>query len=818
MINIETHKEEEVIIMNPRVIDKDGGKIRVGFEKGNEIVEDKVVKKNLKSDDSDEECNEFVNTVIKCDICYTDKKDDDLNRCKSCLVNYHSSCYSSKGNRHKEKNLCEKCAASSIYEPCLICLKTTGSMVRCNNKRWVHYFCLSFFQKLFSLIDNNNLCFDRQKNKKDKKDLQCALCKKKSEYVLRCPNCDIYFHPYCGLLFNFDYITFIDKKQTPQVICENHHYYKTEDKISLQFSERNTCSTLRNNVINNPPFKMRTRMKRKLKPEKVEKILPKNRKVKPCSSYIFSLDYKKLKKYGEDRIKRLIGDYKDWNIFMEHLDSISPIEMNVFEPVGSYMEKFGTIEQVVEKYNITSNIGRRSEPLLDETKRISLFKAEDDEYLAVYDTLALNKTNFKPKDIAEENNEFELFTCRVSNQIYSKNIKFKSVEFISGKFRFELDDSDSLPNEEDIKGVSRVQRHLKLINFQEINNRDKVIEHLRRDCEKEISTLLNNITLNPSDVDYEILLANEMLRSRISNNFLLLERLKNNYWEYNNNEDVKLLSNSNLYIKPYKAIVSYNFIKTKLTLGCSDKTIEDLVKFRGGRSGKARSKEEYNQYFNELQAKREFNESDCCICMHCDYEDGNTIVFCDLCNVGMHPECYGLREIPEGDYFCNLCASKTQGVSCYLCGRIKGAFKLVEKDIWAHSFCILLSEILMFKDYELMDSVGFIQAKQANMNKCCVCNSNGGELFKCTGCDEHYFHALCAYLEGYKIDIVEKQFTHDEYNLPTKVKLTPFICCDTHHKRDKSTIRYIRELTYYKEFTRKNCIFLLNQALMVLKC
>lgn len=31
------------------------------------------------------------------------------------------------------------------------------------------------------------------------------------------------------------------------------------------------------------------------------------------------------------------------------------------------------------------------------------------------------------------------------------------------------------------------------------------------------------------------------------------------------------------------------------------------------------------------------------------------MVFCDLCNICVHQACYGIQEIPDGDWLCRPC-------------------------------------------------------------------------------------------------------------------------------------------------------------------
>lgn len=48
-------------------------------------------------------------------------------------------------------------------------------------------------------------------------------------------------------------------------------------------------------------------------------------------------------------------------------------------------------------------------------------------------------------------------------------------------------------------------------------------------------------------------------------------------------------------------------------------------------------------------------EEGCSICEITDANDVDPLVYCDKCNVAVHKLCYGIKTIPEGDWFCNIC-------------------------------------------------------------------------------------------------------------------------------------------------------------------
>ena len=45
----------------------------------------------------------------------------------------------------------------------------------------------------------------------------------------------------------------------------------------------------------------------------------------------------------------------------------------------------------------------------------------------------------------------------------------------------------------------------------------------------------------------------------------------------------------------------------------------------------------------------------CDVCGRGDFEDGNLIVFCELCGLGVHQVCYGVEDLPEQAWYCHPC-------------------------------------------------------------------------------------------------------------------------------------------------------------------
>lgn len=84
----------------------------------------------------------------------------------------------------------------------------------------------------------------------------------------------------------------------------------------------------------------------------------------------------------------------------------------------------------------------------------------------------------------------------------------------------------------------------------------------------------------------------------------------------------------------------------------------------------------------------------CGVCFSWQAPEGNEIVYCDRCDVAVHRLCYGIAEVPEGEFFCDGCAaaraSHTAPVAaCALCPVDGGALKRTTCGLWVHVACAL---------------------------------------------------------------------------------------------------------------------------------
>ena len=164
----------------------------------------------------------------------------------------------------------------------------------------------------------------------------------------------------------------------------------------------------------------------------------------------------------------------------------------------------------------------------------------------------------------------------------------------------------------------------------------------------------------------------------------------------------------------------------------------------------------------------------CHVCWDGVSYDDNQILYCEGCDVAVHQECYGVRQVPKGDWFCRVCeggkkgkAAKEKGSgkkkpqasakkkTCVVCDREGGALKPVagSRDRWCHLFCSNWMPELYIKDLKTMEPVGgaeTIDADRATL-RCEVCAKPKG-TGSCIQCDfgncSAAYHPLCAALSG----------------------------------------------------------------------
>jgi hypothetical protein len=169
----------------------------------------------------------------------------------------------------------------------------------------------------------------------------------------------------------------------------------------------------------------------------------------------------------------------------------------------------------------------------------------------------------------------------------------------------------------------------------------------------------------------------------------------------------------------------------------------------------------------------EGDDAVCCVCFCGESLDDNQIVFCEGCNMAVHQSCYGIKNIPEGDWFCDSCVLSCKP-TCVVCRKKDGAFKVcvganrnasgssqaddgVEPQIiregkqWVHVLCALWHPDISFDSLAIMREVDLSEAQFFTKKACVFCNESG-YVMSCPGKCRQQYHPMCAWQGGWFIE------------------------------------------------------------------
>ncbi|CAI4228208.1 unnamed protein product [Auanema sp. JU1783] len=175
----------------------------------------------------------------------------------------------------------------------------------------------------------------------------------------------------------------------------------------------------------------------------------------------------------------------------------------------------------------------------------------------------------------------------------------------------------------------------------------------------------------------------------------------------------------------------------------------------------------------------------CCICGDGDVNNANQIIYCDMCNIAVHQECYGVPYIPEGQWLCRRCKlSPSTSVNCCLCPNSGGAYKQTSDGRWAHVICAIWLNEVHFGNAVFLEPIEGAEnsLKRRAKLKCLVCRNKMGACLQCsTRSCLKAFHVTCAQQSGMSMRVTAKPDAND----PDGLDVQRFVYCHLHTENDR---------------------------------
>ncbi|KAL3521637.1 hypothetical protein ACH5RR_019786 [Cinchona calisaya] len=146
----------------------------------------------------------------------------------------------------------------------------------------------------------------------------------------------------------------------------------------------------------------------------------------------------------------------------------------------------------------------------------------------------------------------------------------------------------------------------------------------------------------------------------------------------------------------------------------------------------------------------------CAVCRWVEDWDYNKIIICNRCQIAVHQECYGARNVQDfTSWVCRSCETPDIERDCCLCPIKGGAMKPTDvAPLWVHVTCAWFQpEVCFASDEKMEPAIGILRIPSNSFVKICVvCKQIHGSCTQCSKCST-YYHATCASRAGYRMEL-----------------------------------------------------------------
>lgn len=659
---------------------------------------------------------------------------------------------------HKEcLKFLKKCKKDLLIEgECSVCFGKDGQLIKIG-KCTTHIVCYLVLKEIFFSVESYSLSNGIEISKITKAHKRtCNICFQPGGFVWNCA-CSLSFHPYCGFRVGLTFDFF------------------NSNQYSFEISKLTLTPLCENHDLFNKRLFTNNSAENKVN------LVPKN------ETNEISFNYKAInKRFKTNEIDPSFGLM--WEGVEQLYSQVQRVDSDLLIPnITNIMlnQKFP-----LETFSCELLLQKKRE-------RTILFTQEDNDFLLKFE---LNSSITNGIPVFKDQNSLTLLK-RNRERLFSP-INVVNKEETRNSLILNLDpfaqDRNNFLGCVTLKGSVKLKRYEK----DELLLKQRTIENLKQ-C-----GILS--PFRTSEVNSDSFIYQTMLQSTLKANINSLNHLKA---KIDSTERFGTKTYPRNLLKLKRSLVRFQTLLKRMRRNIESKNTNECFK--------ARYPEFDWQKGNEIEqfnSKKELFETfnDCSVCLGVD---DSPIVVCDSCGVGVHTECYGVKDIPRSSYFCNKCSIKRKmthkqsissskekmnleeidayfnNIKCVLCLKEGGAMKKVGSfdSLWAHSVCIMFSKKIHFTDYYFMEVESKISEAIVSKEHCKICQQIGGEVHL-----DSQSHFLCSYFEGMQIEVKSEECNQ----LPYSVKDSLFFYKKVSFKvvgGSKSELSLIRRLFFHSE-------------------